>query len=214
MDLPIRIFCEGISDQRFLRDFIEIHYSIFISDKDLKSNEYIVNMGSWNRLKIQKPKITETFSDYTSLIFLDADDEKVAEKAGFDATIKFVKELMIDWNWTKYNVFVLPNHQDTGTVEDLLENIINIKHKNIFDCWTGFEKCLSIDVSLTIPAKKSKIYSYLECLHGVTNQEKDKCKDPNRDFTDSNLWDIRNIENPYLKKIKSFLDPYLIQKDK
>ncbi len=174
MDLPIRIFCEGISDQRFLRDFIEIHYSIFISDKDLKSNEYIVNMGSWNRLKIQKPKITETFSDYTSLIFLDADDEKVAEKAGFDATIKFVKELMIDWNWTKYNVFVLPNHQDTGTVEDLLENIINIKHKNIFDCWTGFEKCLSIDVSLTIPAKKSKIYSYLECLHGVTNQEKDK----------------------------------------
>lgn len=86
----VRIFCEGISDQRFLRDFLKVHYDITVSDKELNDNKLIQNLGSWNKLKIQKEQITETFSEYTSLIFLDADDEKVTDKAGFDATIKFV----------------------------------------------------------------------------------------------------------------------------
>jgi hypothetical protein len=209
MDLPIRIFCEGISDQRFLRDFLKVHYEINISDEDLKKNRYIENMGSWNKLPSLDLKIKESYSDYTSLLFLDADDEKVTDKPGFEATIKFVNELMTAWNWTKYDIFVLPNHQDKGTVEDLLENVINKKHSQIFECWNEFENCLSKDKSLTIPAKKSKIYSYLECLHGVTNQEKDKCKDPNRDFQDESLWDIRNLENPYILKLKKFLDKHL-----
>lgn len=208
-DIAIRIFCEGTSDQRFLRDFLNVHYNIDISDKELNNNKYIQNLGSWNKLKVQKEQITETFSEYTSLIFLDADDEKVTDKAGFKETLTFVENLMTEWNWTKYDVFVLPNHQDNGTIENLLENVINIKNKKIFDCWDEFEDCLSKDHSLTIPAKKSKIYSYLECLHGVTNQEKDKCKDPNRDFQDENLWDIKNLENPYIKKLKDFFDIHL-----
>lgn len=76
MDLPVRIFCEGISDQRFLRDFLKVHYNIAISDKELNSNKYIQNLGSWNKLKIQKEQITEVFSENTSLVFLDADDKK------------------------------------------------------------------------------------------------------------------------------------------
>ena len=210
MDLPIRIFCEGISDQRFLRDFLKVHYGINISDEDLKKNKIIENMGSWNKLTSLDLKIKESYSDYTSLVFLDADDEKVTDKPGFDATVKFVTELMTAWNWAKYDIFVLPNHQDKGTVEDLLENVINKKHSQIFECWNEFENCLSKNKSFTIPAKKSKIQSYLECLHGVTNQEKDKCKDPNRDFQDESLWDIKDLENPYILKLKKFLDKHLI----
>ena len=208
-DLNIRIFCEGISDQRFLRDFLEVHYKISISDESLKENKLIHNLGSWNKLKDRKGRITDENSDYYSLIFLDADDEKVTDKPGFDATVTFVTELMETWNWSKYGVFVLPNHKDKGTVEDLLEKVINKKHSQIFECWNEFENCLSKDNSLTIPAKKSKIYSFLECLHGVTNQEKDKCKDPNRDFQNENLWEIRNLNNPYIKKLKDFFDLYI-----
>lgn len=72
MDLPIRIFCEGISDQRFLRDFLKVHYEINVTDEDLKKNQYIENMGSWNKLKLLEQKIKESYSDYISLIFLDA----------------------------------------------------------------------------------------------------------------------------------------------
>ncbi|MBE0390262.1 MULTISPECIES: DUF3226 domain-containing protein [unclassified Flavobacterium] len=205
MDLPIRIFCEGVSDQRFLRDFLKVHYDIAISDKELNDNKPIHNLGSWNKLKIQKPQITEILSEFTSLIFLDADDDKVIEKPGFEATIKFVKDLMTAWNWTKYDIFVLPNHQDTGTIENLLENVINKKHSQIFECWNDFENCLSKDNTLTIPAKKSKIYSYLECLN-----QKDNCSDRNRDFQDEDLWDIRDLENPYILKLKTFLDKHLI----
>ena len=160
-------------------------------------------------MKDRKGRITDENSDYYSLIFLDADDEKVTDKPGFDATVTFVTELMETWNWSKYGVFVLPNHKDKGTVEDLLENVINKQHAQIFDCWSEFENCLSKNKSLTIPAKKSKIYSFLECLHGVTNQEKDKCKDPNRDFQNENLWEIRNLNNPYIKKLKDFFDLYI-----
>ena len=209
MDFPIRIFCEGISDQRFLRDFLKVYYNFDISDTDLKKNKYIENMGSWNKLILQKEKITESLSEYTSLIFLDADDEKVIDKPGFKATNSYVNELMKSWNWTKFDTFVLPNNQDSGTIEDLLENVINNKNLEIFKCWNEFEKCLSKDLSFTIPAKKSKIYSYLECLHGVTNKEKDKCKDSFRDFQDENLWEIKNLENPYILKLKQFLDKHI-----
>ena len=209
MDLPVRIFCEGISDQRFLRDFLKVHYNIDISDNQLNKNEFIIKMGSWNKLNTQELKITEDFLEYTSLIFLDADDEKVIDKAGFKKTYAFVQNLMTEWNWKKYNLFVLPNDHDNGNIENLLENIINTKHSRIFECWNEFENCLSKDSSLTIPAKKSEIYSYLECLHGVTNKEKDKCKDSHRDFKDENLWEIRNLENPYILKLKTFLDQYL-----
>lgn len=209
-DFNIRIFCEGVSDQRFLRDFLKVHYNLDFSEKDLEQNNFINKLNSYNKLKDRKSLITETFSDFTSLIFLDADDKKVLDKAGFEGTNKFVNDLMTSWNWTKYAIFVLPNNQDSGTIEDLLENVINKKHSQIFECWNEFENCLSKnDKSFTIPAKKSKIYSYLECLHGITNKEKDKCKDPFRDFKDENLWEIRNVENPYILKLKEFLDQYL-----
>ncbi|WP_444626820.1 DUF3226 domain-containing protein [Flavobacterium columnare] len=208
-DLNFRIFCEGISDQRYLRDFLNVHYNIEVTDKDLKGNRYIQVLQSWNTLPTFKEKITETFSDYTSLIFLDADDEKVIDKAGFAETLKFVEDLMNEWKWDKFDVFVLPNNQDIGTIEDLLENVINKKNEHIFDCWNEFENCLGKNNSLTIPAKKSKIYNYLECLHGLTNQEKDKCKDPNRDFKDENLWEIKNLENPYIVRMKDFFDKHI-----
>ncbi len=204
-DFNIRIFCEGISDQRFLRDFLKIHYNLDFSDKELEQNNFINKLNSYNKLKDRKSLITETFSEFTSLIFLDADDKKVLDKAGFEGTNKFVNDLMTSWNWTKFDIFVLPNNQDSGTVEDLLENVINKKHSQIFECWNEFEKCLSKDESLKIPAKKSKIYSYLECLN-----EKDNCSDRNRNFQDENLWEIRNLENPYILKLKEFLDQYLI----
>lgn len=204
MDLPIRIFCEGHSDQRFLRDFFFLNYDINITDAELKKNEKIYRLDGWSNLKIQKEKIVEDFSEYTSLIFLDADSEKVIDKAGFDGTIKLVKDLMSEWNWKKYGIFVFPNHKDNGTIEDLLENIINKNHLQIFECWNEFEKCLSKNKSLKIPAKKSKIYSYLECLN-----EEENCSDRNRNFQNKNLWETGNLENPYIAKLKEFLDQYL-----
>ena len=76
-----------------------------------------------------------------------------------------------------------------------MENIINPQNAPIFDCWQKFEDCLPTKTTctknpLTIPAKKSKIYAYMEVLHGETKSEKDKIKDPNRDFKNTQYWDL------------------------
>lgn len=208
----IRIFCEGTSDQRFLRDFISINYKIEITDNELKSNIFIHNLGGWSKLRNLKKRITEELVDYKTLIFLDADDKKTADKAGLLATRTFVEQLMEEWEYDNYDLFVFPNNEnETGEVEDFFQEIINPENKEIFECWTTFENCLrQKNPAFTIPAKKSKIYVYHEALYGDTNAEKDKCKDAGRDFTDSRLWITNANENNYLKSVKDFLDSYLL----
>jgi hypothetical protein len=207
----VRIFCEGISDQRFLRDFIFLNYGIEISDKELNKNEFIHCLGGWTNLSNLKTKITDEFGEYFSLIFLDADDEATVGKRGLDETISYIDDLMTSWGWTNYDKFIFPNNNEKeGEVEDFLEKVINPKNADIFECWNGFEECLTKKgKGYNIPAKKSKIYVYHEVLHGNTDADKKKCKDPNRNFKDGNLWDLDVENNAYLKALKEFLDKYL-----
>ena len=202
----VRIFCEGISDQRFLRDFLKVHYNIAISDKELESKKYIHCLGGWTNLSNLKLKITQEFSEYKTLIFLDADDQHTVEKSGLDKTISYIDNLMTSWGWTNYDKFIFPNNNEKeGEVEDLLENVINPKNSDIFECWNSFEDCLAKkDKNYNVPAKKSKIFLYLESLN-----QKNNCSDRNRDFQDESLWDIKNLENPYILKLKTFLDKHL-----
>jgi hypothetical protein len=204
----VRIFCEGKSDQRFLRDFISVNYGIEISDKDL--NNKIHCLEGWNKLEKLRIRITEEFSEYTSLIFLDADDEKTEGKKGLQETKNYVDGLMQNWDWNKYDTFVFPdNNEQTGEIEDFFENIIKEENKTIFDCWADFENCLSKTERFNVPAKKSKIYVYHEALHGNSNSEKNKCKDSGRDFKNTDLWCELNSDNPYLNSLRDFLDKYL-----
>lgn len=201
----IRVFCEGKSDQRFLRDFIKINYNIHITDEELKKNQYIHNLGGWSKLKNLEKTITQ---DYKSIIFLDADDSRVQEKAGRVETEKFIDDLMRSWNWEDYDKYVFPNNSDDGEVEDFFENIINKENSDIFDCWDQLEECIANkNKDYLIPAKKTKIYMY----HEVLLSDKDKCKDAGRDFKDTRLWDLDCENNLYLKRLKNFLDKYLIK---
>lgn len=205
----IRIFCEGISDQRFLRDFIHINYEIEIKDAEL--DNYIICLNGWPNLKKYRTRITEELSEFFSIIFLDADDESTPEKNGLIETSNYVDNLMNSWNWKNYDKFIFPNNsEENGEIEDFFENIINPKNKDIFVCWNNFEECLtSKDKKYNIPAKKSKIYMYHEVLHGNSNSEKNKCKDKGRDFKNSDLWELEVKNNDYLKVLKNFLDKYL-----
>lgn len=203
----IRIFCEGHSDQRFLRDFILLNYKIEITDKELKDNKKIHRLkDGWTTLKTLEKTITEDNSECISLIFLDADDKQTVGKAGINETNQFIDKLMQSWNWKNYDKYVFPNNKDAeGEVEDFLEKIINTNNADIFECWNGFENCLNDkEKKYLIPAKKSKIYLYHETLL------KDKYKDPERDFKDSKLWDLDVKTNEYLKPLKQFLDQYLL----
>ena len=87
--------------------------------------------------------------------------------------------------------------------------------KPIFECWEGYEKELvKLDIPgrtpppLTTPAKKTKIYGYLEAYHGETKREKELIKEANRNYADPRLW---NLDAEHLGALKGFLESYLIE---
>jgi hypothetical protein len=81
-------------------------------------------------------------------------------------------------------------------------------------CFERYEQC-SKGQNLAVPAKKAKIYAYLEALLGTTETEKKKIKEEHRDYSnkqrrnlDSNcLEPLKNSSTTaYFKNIASFSD--------
>lgn len=99
------------------------------------------------------------------------------------------------------------------TPESLLEKIINAQNQPIFDCWNRFEEDLKEihiswkepDYKPTIPAKKTKIYAYLETLLGDSTSQKKLIKERNRDYSNPNHW---NLDTDYILSLKKFFDRY------
>ena len=56
--------------------------------------------------------------------------------------------------------------------------------------------------TLAIPAKKTKIYAYLETLLGKSKTQKKLIKDANRNYENTQHW---NLDAEYLEPLKEFL---------
>lgn len=140
------------------------------------------------------------------LVIFDADSPD--NNGGFAVRKKQIE----DYKLALDDIFLFPNNKDDGELETLLENIINERNKPVFECWDKYEFCLKecastkIGKTLTIPAKKSKIYGYLEALLGHTKREKELVKDPNRNYREVEHW---NLDADYLKPLKSFIQKHL-----
>ena len=87
--------------------------------------------------------------------------------------------------------------------------------KPIFECWEGYEKELvKLDIPgrtpppLTTPAKKTKIYGYLEALLGESKSQKKLIKEPNRDYENTLHW---NLDTEYLGALKECLERNLME---
>lgn len=77
------------------------------------------------------------------------------------------------------------------------------------DCWKTYEEKLGevriptkTPPTLTIPAKKTKIYAYLETLLGKSRTQKKLIKDANRNYENTQHWDL---DAGYLEPLKKFL---------
>ena len=99
-------------------------------------------------------------------------------------------------------------------MEDLLENIINPDNQPVMDCWSTYEGELGkvriptkTPPTLTIPAKKTKIYAYLETLLGKSKSQKKLLKDANRNYENAQHWDL---DAEYLEALKEFLKKNLM----
>ncbi|MCF6364834.1 MAG: hypothetical protein L3J35_01390 [Bacteroidales bacterium] len=203
-----KIYVEGVADQKFIADFINYYYNISLikgSDREgVSQTDNLIEIGGIDN----KEKITKAFFErnslqgITNIIIFDADEDIKKRK-------KELQDLKSEYN-VGFEFFLFPNNKDAGDLEDLLMNIINPDNNKIFNCWDGYEKCLlKISSDLTLPAKKTKIYAYLEPLLGETNSQKEKIKEVNRDYTNKNHW---NLNSEYLVPLKSFLDKFFKKK--
>ena len=201
------IYVEGIADEVFFQQYIH-HVLGFEVPKDS-----IVKLDGWTNLKgatWQQRMKTMTDNGGTNIVIIDADKDIDARRSDV-STWK-------EQNGLEFELFLLPNNKDAGALEDLLENIINPNNKPIFDCWENYEKELVTLVipgrtppPLTTPAKKTKIYGYLEALLGSTKDEKELIKERNRKYGNTMHW---NLDAEYLEPLKIFLQNKVLIKNK
>ncbi|MDR0566341.1 MAG: hypothetical protein LBG47_04790 [Prevotellaceae bacterium] len=213
-----KIFVEGKADQRFVHHYIEYLFAASLKcDKD-NAPEDILSGDGWTKIKSRRKEGENIREDMrrnaaeggVNLIIFDADTPK--NGGGFSVRKSEIEAWKAKYS-LNFELFLFPNNQDDGALEDLLEKIINPQNKPVFDCWQKFEDCLPTKTActknpLTIPAKKSKIYAYMEVLHGESRAEKDNVKDSNRDFKKAEHWDLNGAA---IQPLKDFLRLHLAE---
>jgi hypothetical protein len=197
----VKIFVEGDGDKKFIQDITK-YCTNLILDTD------IIIIGGWEKISSSKNEGEAYRIEFqknndmggTNLVIFDSDDDFQSRE-----------ETLIQWS-IKYSLsfelFLFPNNNDNGELESLLETIINPIHQGIFNCWTQYENCVARlaptfrPQGYTLPARKSKIYSYLEALQGNTYSQKKLCKDPFRNYLEEEHW---NLQSPNLRPLINFL---------
>ena len=217
--VAVDIWVEGIADQKFLADVLKTWFNLSFNKKfesrdenreislQIRKGEGVSNFNSEEGWQNVKPFFEENnAAGVKNLIVADADEDFAARKTEIMNAVKGV-----DFN-IESELFLWPDHQphqNKGDLERLLEQIINPKNKSIFDCWMAYEDCLrKTDKTYTTPARKTKIYAYLEALLGETRGEKDKIKEREREYYNADHWQLDHTKEP-LKPLHEFLKQHL-----
>lgn len=198
------IVVEGKADKRFLEEYIaHLGYSDFIDE--------IHPAGGWNNWNTSKPALKRAKSDglLTALIF-DADADASSRRSELQSELnKFSSEARI---------FLIPNDEDRGCLEDLLGHLVPEAYQPIIDSWDNFIDALrglkkASEVPLVppdnIPIPKTKFYSYVSLLLDEREKKekgKDVAKEEIRRYKGVGHWDL---EAPYLDPLKKFIKELL-----
>lgn len=208
---------EGIADIVFMKDFIEVHYGYTLNSKiknsqiveiELTKGDDIIIIYQLfgknpdnNIIKNLQQRIN-SFSATAILCIFDSDNDFVIAKSNLKSIFDF------DTNISENNFYLFPNNRDLGDLEVLLEKVV--VNENIMVCWKNFEECIiASNDSLTIPARKSKIHTYLEVLNPDNDFGKKNCKEINRDYKDKTKWKLNDTNIIEINNLLSFLNQYI-----
>ena len=203
-----QIIVEGDADKKFFEDYYHHIFGEKAPKGSITHPGKDGDTGGYQKLKSEDAiglMRQNTDMGGINLVIFDADEDTESRRAELLA----VKEEF----GVEFELFLLPNDKDAGALEDLLENIINPNNRPVMDCWQTYEEKLrEVRISsktpptLTIPAKKTKIYAYLETLLEKSRSQKKLIKDANRNYKNTQHW---NLDAEYLEPLKEFLHKYL-----
>ena len=193
MRQSVRIFVEGKEDKYFLKSYIK-HLGF---DRSVLEIEWT---GGWTNLEGYCPTIERRLDEGEKvLIIFDSDEDYKKRKSKIEKTIRTKTSREISSQNSHLDIFLFPNNQLPGKIEHLLEKIVMPEHKEIFDCFESYKKCLEEkEASYQLPDIKGKIYSYKEAL-GVMEEKEENRFEPQ-------YWDF---QNSFLLPLKNFLLEYL-----
>lgn len=205
MKRPILILVEGDSDIQLIRQVVKHWFGYSLKKEELMKTD------GWTTIQSDSGK-GEVFRQQmryhsdnggVNLVIFDADNDVKQRRKEL---LRWKEEFVLE-----FELFLFPDNQNNGTVEDLLMKSINPKNQPVVDCWKSYTTCLkkkkieSRNQPLTIPARKSEVYCYLETLLGNTKKEKELIKDKNRNFLNTDHW---NMDCSAIQPLKDFLQPY------
>lgn len=198
------IFVEGEGDKKFFQDFYHHLYQQKAPENSIIHPGKDTDTGGYQKLEREdtlQAMRQNTDNGGVNLVIFDADKDTEDRR-------KVIEDIRSRHN-VEFELFLLPNNKEIGALEDMLERIINPINQPVMNCWQIYEDELKkvriptkIPPELTIPAKKTKIYAYLETLLGESKSQKKQIKDPNRNYRNQAHW---NLDNEYLEPLKEFL---------
>lgn len=211
------VIVEGKGD----RDFLEFLYrEWFGKDKNI---EFRACGGKYRMKKAFKKREGENKLEpvlqgnildregMTLKIIFDADNDLEKSKENIR---KQLEELKVDPRKTE--IFLLPNDEDKGNLETLIENVATIKE--VIGCFKIYRECIESikesdryqdKVTIQSPGSKEMIYAYFLSLSCIEKPEdKTSCKEGilgGKTYLHNK--DIIDTESDYLKPLKTFLNP-------
>jgi hypothetical protein len=200
-----QIIVEGDADKKFFEDYYHHIFGEKAPKGSITHPGKDGDTGGYQKLKSEDAigaMRQNTDLGGINLVIFDADEDIETRRAEL---LSIKEEFGVE-----FELFLLPNDKDAGALEDLLENIINPDNQPAMYCWQTYEGELEkvriptkTPPTLTIPAKKTKIYAYLETLLGKSRSQKKLIKDANRNYENTQHW---NLDAEYLKPLKEFLE--------
>ena len=190
------IVVEGKADKRFLEEYIaHLGYLDFIDEIHLAGGK-----DNWYTSK-RALEHAKSNGLLTALIF-DADSDVSSRRSYL--------QRKLDEFGSEARIFLIPNDEDRGCLEDLFGHLVPEAYQPVIDCWDNFIDALrglkpSLVPSYNLPSSKAKFYSYDSLLREKGKEEK-VAADEFRRYKGVEHWDL---DAPYLDPLKKFIKELL-----
>jgi hypothetical protein len=218
----ILILCEGITDQVFLADFIQLFYTIDFEKTENKINKKDVvdikfkntdfditllavdgckNLNSDAIIGIMEKNIANSGKN---VVIFDADDESIGNgNNGFENA---TKSLQSTQQKAKFDFYLWPNNQDNGDIETLLRQLIPKDKQPVMMCIEEHQECLKqTGINGLRSADLKKMLSFYLYAQSIKDTE-----GRYRDYKNAAFWNLNCEENESLQRLKDFLDKYFL----
>ncbi len=224
----VKIFCEGVTDQVFIADCLEIFYSI--ETERIEKKPFTRDGKDEIRLEIKKKDVVEIIevggcSRLSDVVYstqlLDNEElggiNVVIFDADFTGMINGNKGLescktklnsIKSKNGVNFEYYIWPNNKSDGVIETLLRQLIPLEKEPIFDCIEKSQICLQ---SCGIPNLKYSNLDLKDKIRFYLHYSHLKSEERNRDYKVNQFWnlDFNNITDLY--DLKKFLDSFFVK---